>query len=29
VFGYSRCLFLTAKDPRLFGYLRTRLKTVL
>jgi hypothetical protein len=26
VFGYPRCLFLTSKDPRLFGYLRTRLK---
>jgi predicted RNase H-like nuclease (RuvC/YqgF family) len=24
VFGYPRCLFLTSKDPRLFGYLRTR-----
>jgi hypothetical protein len=23
VFGYPRCLFLTSKDPRLFGYLRT------
>jgi hypothetical protein len=29
VFGYSRCLFLTSKDPRLFGYLRTRPKIVL
>jgi hypothetical protein len=29
VFGYPRCLFLTSKDPRLFGYLRTRPKTVL
>jgi hypothetical protein len=26
VFGYPRCLFLTLKDPRLFGYLRTRTK---
>jgi hypothetical protein len=26
VIGYSRCLFLTSKDPRLFGYLRTRPK---
>jgi hypothetical protein len=26
VFGYPRCLFLTSKDPRLFGYLRTRHK---
>jgi hypothetical protein len=26
---YPRCLFLTSKDPRLFGYLRTRPKTVL
>jgi hypothetical protein len=26
VFGYPRCLFLTSKDPRLFGYLRTRPK---
>jgi hypothetical protein len=26
VFGYPRCLFLTTKDPRLFGYLRTRPK---
>jgi hypothetical protein len=24
--GYPRCLFLTSKDPRLFGYLRTRPK---
>jgi hypothetical protein len=23
VFGYPWCLFLTSKDPRLFGYLRT------
>jgi hypothetical protein len=29
VFGYPRCLFLTSKDPRLFGYLRTRHKIVL
>jgi hypothetical protein len=29
VFGYLRCLFLTSKDPRLFGYLRTRPKLVL
>jgi hypothetical protein len=29
VFGYLRCLFLTSKDPRLFGYLRTRPKIVL
>jgi hypothetical protein len=29
VFGYPRCLFLTSKDPRLFGYLRTRPKIVL
>jgi hypothetical protein len=29
VFGYPRCLFLTSKDPRLFGYLRTRPKLVL
>jgi hypothetical protein len=28
VFGYPRCLFLTSKDPRLFGYLRTRPKIV-
>jgi hypothetical protein len=26
VFGYPRCLFLTSKDPRLFGYLRIRPK---
>jgi hypothetical protein len=26
VFGYPRCLFLMTKDPRLFGYLRTRPK---
>jgi hypothetical protein len=26
VFGYPMCLFLTSKDPRLFGYLRTRPK---
>jgi hypothetical protein len=26
VFGYPRCLILTSKDPRLFGYLRTRPK---
>jgi hypothetical protein len=29
VFRYTRCLFLTSKDPRLFGYLRTRPKIVL
>jgi hypothetical protein len=29
VFGYPRCLFLTSKDPRLFGYLRIMPKTVL
>jgi hypothetical protein len=29
VFGYPRCLFLTSKDLRLFGYLRIRPKTVL
>jgi hypothetical protein len=29
VFGYPRCLFLTSKDPILFGYLRTRPKIVL
>jgi hypothetical protein len=29
MFGYPRCLFLTSKDPRLFGYLRTRPKIVL
>jgi hypothetical protein len=29
VFGYPRCLFLTSKDPILFGYLRTRPKLVL
>jgi hypothetical protein len=29
VFGYPRCLFLTLKDLRLFGYLRTRPKIVL
>jgi hypothetical protein len=29
LFGYPRCLFLTSKDPRLFGYLRTRPKIVL
>jgi hypothetical protein len=29
VFGYPRCLFLMSKDPRLFGYLRTRPKLVL
>jgi hypothetical protein len=29
VFGYPRCLFLTSKDSRLFGYLRTRPKSVL
>jgi hypothetical protein len=28
-FGYPRCLFLTSKDQRLFGYLRTRPKIVL
>jgi hypothetical protein len=28
VFGYPRCLFLTSKDLRLFGYLRTRPKIV-
>jgi hypothetical protein len=29
VFGYPRCLFLMSKDPRPFGYLRTRPKHVL
>jgi hypothetical protein len=29
VFGYPRCLFLMSKDPRSFGYLRTRPKFVL
>jgi hypothetical protein len=29
VFGYPRCLFLVSKDPRPFGYLRTRPKFVL
>jgi hypothetical protein len=29
VFGYPRCLFLMLKDPRPFGYLRTRPKLVL
>jgi hypothetical protein len=29
VFGYLLCLFLTSNDPRLFGYLRTKPKTVL
>jgi hypothetical protein len=29
VFGYPRCLFLISKDPRPFGYLRTRPKFVL
>jgi hypothetical protein len=29
VFGYPRCLFLMSKDPRPFGYLRTRPKLVL
>jgi hypothetical protein len=29
VFGYPRCLFLMSKDPRPFGYLRTRPKFVL
>jgi hypothetical protein len=29
VFGYLRCLFLMLKDPRPFGYLRTRPKFVL
>jgi hypothetical protein len=29
VFGYPRCLFLMSKDPRPFGYLRTRPKIVL
>jgi hypothetical protein len=29
VFEYPRCLFLMSKDPRLFGYLRTRPKIVL
>jgi hypothetical protein len=29
VLGYPRCLFLTSKDSRLFGYLRTRPKIVL
>jgi hypothetical protein len=28
VFGYLRCLFLMSKDPRPFGYLRTRSKFV-
>jgi hypothetical protein len=28
VFGYPRCLFLMSKDPRPFGYLRTRPKIV-
>jgi hypothetical protein len=28
VFGYPRCLFLMSKDPRPFGYLRTRPKFV-
>jgi hypothetical protein len=28
-FGYPRCLFLMSKDPRTFGYLRTRPKFVL
>jgi hypothetical protein len=28
VFGYPRCLFLMSKDPRPFGYLRTRPKLV-
>jgi hypothetical protein len=28
VFGYLRCLFLRLNDPRLFGYLRTRPKSV-
>jgi hypothetical protein len=29
VFGYPGCLFLMSKDPRPFGYLRTRPKIVL
>jgi hypothetical protein len=29
VFGYPRCLFLMSKNPRPFGYLRTRPKFVL
>jgi hypothetical protein len=29
VFGYPRCLFIMSKDPRPFGYLRTRPKLVL
>jgi hypothetical protein len=29
VFGYPRCLFLMSKDPRPFGYLRTRPKFIL
>jgi hypothetical protein len=29
VFGYPRCLFLMWKDPKPFGYLRTRPKFVL
>jgi hypothetical protein len=29
MFGYPRCLFLMSKDPRPFGYLRTRPKIVL
>jgi hypothetical protein len=29
VFGYPRCLFLMSKDPRPFGFLRTRPKLVL
>jgi hypothetical protein len=29
VFWYPRCLFLMSKDPRPFGYLRTRPKLVL
>jgi hypothetical protein len=29
VFGYPRCLFLISKDPRPFGYLRTRPKLIL
>jgi hypothetical protein len=29
VFGYSKFLYLMSKDPKLFGYLKSRTKFVL
>jgi hypothetical protein len=29
VFGYPKFLYLMSKDPKLFGYLKSRTKTVL